>query len=345
MAKRWSTPVDHRWGFHVAHPDVQPWSFTRTMKRGFVLLVAILFHSEITVATVSGVDVSREERSLMEKIIAVHRERESTFDNMHAVWTQAAGMLDEQPMVWRFEYWSREGRFFRYERRYVSGPLPPDRDPPAVLRAIVRPDGYVDLKATEDDELGTITELGPPEEGVERLKHAGWFCQANNLEGRVIHEALSGWLSGDDEYKRVSVRKQDETVVVELDWESRGDNVSEVCELSADDFRILQSTFHVVSEDGRSSTKLFTREYGDQQTDVPVAHGVTAEMDFYRFTLDECQFAPAAMEVFYPQGLPAREGGRVWIRRLVTLVVGLILIAVYFRYRRTTRADSPIAES
>ncbi|WP_146394895.1 hypothetical protein [Planctomycetes bacterium CA13] len=275
----------------------------------------------------------------MDEIVAVQREREKIYGNMHAVWTVTKIVQNGEDIESTIEFWSREHQYYRFDVINTSDSSSSNK----ITRMIVRPEGYARIFANSREDPGAIFRFGAAEEGMNWVRAAKWYCQANKVSHDFIHETITDWLNGKEFYKTFHVKKEGDSVFIEgfVDVESATN--SETFELSSSGYRFLQSQTRVDNkDDGTWYESKYAKVYDNQQTDIPIASSASTvesngSMKSLNYELKEFQLTPAPLEVFFVAELApldARPAGIVWFRRLLVAGVGFACFAVYFFHRK-----------
>ncbi|WP_144059810.1 hypothetical protein [Rhodopirellula sallentina] len=311
-----------------------------------LVLVAIL-HTSTTFAEENT--VSRQD---LEAIIENSRACEEQYDNMHAVWKSTHKGFNGRESWERIEFWSREGKYFRVDGTSYDGL---DGNVVRVNRNIVRPEGSITMRSKSPDEIGEITEVESTEEGLAVIKSASWFNDGNGIEGEKLYEIASAVLnSTSDSPHEVGyqfAKLPDGSIGVTFSAKTE-DQVSTGKVSLDDEFFLIKSyeseTVVPGKATGRGSgetryTGISHLEYEGElllpsrstSTAIASGNGRGTSQAETTYTLEEVQLGPAPLELFYPDGFPM-PSGTPWIRRIAVLLVGLAILAAYFRFRKAS---------
>jgi len=286
-------------------------------------------------------DVTSEEHKLLEELLAANSKREMLFGNMHAVWTMEE-LKDGKKTNSTIEFWSRENKYFRFDETFTqttSGVEPSSR----VKRHFVTPSRYVRFSSFSPDIRGAATDHDSVEKGRRKIRTQRWFCEANKRLHDPMDSLVEYWLNADN--VTLQVRKEDGgglviTARTEGEGEEDGQQLSyensEVLNFSPGDYRFLGSKYRLEISNGTWSEEESKKTYSDPPSEVPTSStfeniGRDGSAYSVRYTLQEMQFEPAPLEVFELSKFPATNGK--WMRRLVLLLGGAALLAIYFFLR------------
>jgi len=306
--------------------------------------VLMLCLSWMVPSSVWSADVTPEEHKLLEELLAANSKRETLFGNMHAIWTMEE-VKDGTKSNSTIEFWSRENKYFRFDETFTQPHV-------RVERHFATPTRYVRFSSFSPDIRGAVTDHDTVENGRENIRGQGWFCEANKRARQHFESLVDYWLNADN--VTLQVRKEEGGgLVITVRTEGKGDRDgqhltyanSEVLKFSPGDYRFLGSKIRGDVSDGTWGEGVFTKTYSEPPSDIPISSiqediesdgldGIGSGGTTYsvRYTLTEMQFEPAPMEVFELPEFPALSGSN-WTRRLVLLLGGAALLAIYFFVR------------
>ncbi|MFG0291450.1 MAG: hypothetical protein ACF8CQ_25015 [Rhodopirellula sp. JB044] len=315
---------------------------------GKVLVAFVVF--VYASSTCAGEDaVSQQD---LETIIEKSRSCEDQYDNMHAVWKSTHKGFNGRESWERIEFWSREGKYFRVDGTSYDGP---DGNVVRVNRNIVRPEGSITMRSKSPDEIGEITEVESAEEGLAVIKSASWFNDGNEIEGEKLHEIASTVLNSTSDLPHEAgyqfAKLPDGSIGFTFSAKTE-DQVSTGKVSLDDEFFLIKSYESETAVPGKATgrgsgetryTGLLHLEYEGElllpsrstSTAIALGNGRGTSQAETTYTLEEVQLGPAPFEIFYPDGFPM-PSGTPWIRRIAVLLVGLAILAAYFRFRKAS---------
>lgn len=320
-----------QYSFHVFRQTKLQWTL--------FLSCLVFFSMQLHFACASDDAINRSE---LDRLVEKQQSRERQFGNMHAIWR--ARIVEEGETIDQIvEFWSRDNTYFRCD---VTATGSSDTVDPGVLRTVVRPEGFVKLTAADASDPGAVIEFGPYELGFEYIRGHKWFCGSNrDFSLRPVVDNVIAVL--EDRYECPWIDACNYEVVshssggfmAKASYTSDTGTTVDTASLAADDFRVLECT----SGDATTGyTARISNQYGTQRV-APIKSSEEWIWEdgsgrLVEYTLEEIQFEPASLSVFNigDVGLSTTSSRQfVGIRRLVVLAVGLMMVAAYFKYRRS----------
>ncbi|MFG0291451.1 MAG: hypothetical protein ACF8CQ_25020 [Rhodopirellula sp. JB044] len=291
--------------------------------------------------------VSRQD---LETIITKSRSCEEQYDNMHAVWKSTHKGFNGRESWERIEFWSREGKYFRVDGTSYDSL---DGNFVRVSRTVVRPEGSITMQSETLDDIGVITEVGSVEEGLAAVKGASWYNNGNQIEGKLLYELASEFLDSTkesfDEADYQFAKLPDGSIGVAFSVKTEDQTSTGNVSLDQKHFLVKSHESEIVvpgKATGRGSgerkyTGISYLEYEGELllpststlTATASGNGGGTNKAETSYTLEETHLGPAPLELFYPDGFPM-PSRKPWMRRLVVLLAGLVMLAIYFRFRK-----------
>jgi hypothetical protein len=151
-------------------------------------------------------------------------------------------------VVTRYEFWSRDNRFFRLDSRVLKSNDPRERVG-ARLRLIVQPEGYVNLRAMSQNEPFTIRDWGDSETGWSRLFGIQHLRAATRYKSVLDADVMVNTLLGE----RLGLQGHERTASREVGGESELISVNLSKEGSLLELN-YQHTYRIQSTDARYSS-------------------------------------------------------------------------------------------
>ncbi|MGB7343266.1 MAG: hypothetical protein WBD20_03580 [Pirellulaceae bacterium] len=299
----------------------------------------VVLSMQLNLATANDEVVSR---SVLNLLVEKQKSRERQFGNLHAIWRER--IVEEGKSIDQIvEFWSRDNTYFRCD---VTAIGTESAEESSVLRTVVRPEGFVKLTASNSSDPGAVIEFGPFELGWEYIRGHKWFCGSNrDFSLRPVADNVIAVL--EDRYECPWINACDYKIVshagggfmAKASYTSDAGTTVDTATLAADDFCVLECT----SGDATAGyTARISNEYGIQRV-APIKFfeewiWKDGSKRLVEYTLEEVQFEPAVLSVFDigDVGLSTTNSEQfVGIRRLIVLAIGLVMVAAYFKYRRS----------
>ncbi|MGB7323437.1 MAG: hypothetical protein WBD31_01105, partial [Rubripirellula sp.] len=140
------------------------------MRLSFTVLAIAIF--PLLVSLAMGDDLTN--RQVSENLIAKQALVQQKFDNLYAVWDLEIQDTEGSTTNQRIEFWSRDGTYFRVDQTDLVDGQPAG----AVLRCVVRPEGYVRTSSQTATAQSAVIKFGPASEGIEFIKGHRFFGTA-----------------------------------------------------------------------------------------------------------------------------------------------------------------------
>lgn len=286
---------------------------------------------------------------------AVQEVRDDRYGNVHLAMVETDEVRTSKKKlrtVAEIEYWSRDNQYFRVDSK-VKESNNPKRRPGSRTRWVLAPDRYVVLSADSNMAHLTIVGWGSFEEGWDSFA-GNFFVQAASRYGGIIDGTELGKLFGlpPSESERhganhrtlrnVELSQDGSNLGIEYLWNDEHNSTESslivdvthgvVLEYEAQNFtdgQLTHSTTERKTYDWQrfecipSQYRRTTKSYRDDAVDA------VHTRDFQTMLVD---WEPVPLGVFSleGQGLTSLEQGPVWNRRLWTLLLGLLLVAIVF---------------
>jgi hypothetical protein len=335
----------------------------------FVFLVCCLLSSitrPILGDEPGNIELSEEQRAVVVRFLeAAKKVWEDDYGNVHYDMFETLeyrGTKGKQRIVREIKYWSRDNRYFRLDAKTIEsnsqGELVGSR-----RRVVVRPDGFVGLSARSAKSPLVVVEWGTAEQGLDwllgnssvlaSLRSHGLRFAIIEIGGFVSSEQLlevpSSLMVKGIERKLTGVTLLDSGSRFEVKW-MRYDGplsgeltmlcdvehgVVQNCEGRNMRNGIISSDFKEIKEYEFNRFRGIPSFYRNLYDEA-----VSAESDHYSRTTEIrprlVDWNPVPMGIFSleAQGLRSVAPGSVWSRRLLTLLVGLVLLGIFVAIKR-----------
>ncbi len=288
---------------------------------------------------------------------ATKKVREQDYGNVHFVTIQTHEVHTSKKSsrtVEELNYWSRDNQYFRIDKKTIESSDFVKRG--AHSRIVVAPDGYIALASNSASTPLTIRSWGSFEEGWDAL--AGNFCvqaaarssgigRADIMFGRLVIDELSHQTLKDIARQRTirGITLSDDGFTLELKstWASKPFHSETLLRCDVQKGVVL----HYESKNFKNGD--FTHLYvADKQYDferfgsIPARQHEERRYEWdggvvsYDYKTQRVSWEPVPLGVFSleAQGLRSVAPGSVWSRRLLTLLVGLVLVGIFVAVKR-----------
>jgi hypothetical protein len=309
------------------------------LKPAFLILYVT---SLIFIATEGRADDSL----IFNSIVDSHKKLDSEFGDLHCRW-KASETKEGKTRDYSLSFWSKDKKFYRFDKTEIGSN---GEAISTTTRMVIRPEGFVVIRAANADDAGVLIDFGSNFDGLDRLTAEFFFNSATRYAGFFqIQEAIDNCLSRKNGTATLNLHNAQDLVV--LKWTSTRDELrfESFVHLDSPLHRCLSTTSKSFKNNELQNTKEVLKTYDDNLV-VPATHVETwtysdgAEV-VTKYERTFCSFDSPPLEVFAvsANGLGTQNGWmRIWIRRLVLLVVGVSLLAIYFTYRNK-KTSTPAA--
>lgn len=283
-----------------------------------------------------------DQRAVFEKIVENQEARERTYDTGHFVWLQRESYASGEEEVTRFEYWALDGEYYRFETSVM------DTDSPETFvkgnTVIVRPEGFALIDNKDIRQLGAIISVGSFDDGKARI----FGAEPMMIADRIGRSFLKPYIELRDLHPEVNLslkENPDGTFSLSFSDPHPEGTLYKNAILDGEDYRILSWEYRARGSDGvRKCDQIANYRYDRDQhhTPIEVEDKVEANYEVNRIganlKLVEFDLNPPPIEMFGSPGHDFSSGtaSSVWMRRLILLACGVMMVAVYYAFRRRT---------
>ncbi len=318
------------------------------MKTSFIFISLILV-SVATETAVSSADINAQDLVVFQAIIEAQRQRERLYGNMHGVWEISNAKSSGEISKANVEYWARDGAYYRVDWLPVSSA----GDSKKGTRVIVRPEGYARLLIDSSEDVGTVIQFDESEDFFWRITGGNFYGQGNRALDEPVWKILDAWIDGTSAYEKVELMESiDGNIIINIHdskFQERGiaRDVTTIT-LAPDSYVCLSAIRKFNYKDGGEGTNTIEYHYDSDQPEIPTDFVYVAiphsdkegEKNTEVQARKEISLDPAEMSVFEIDTsiFNRRVIGWSWSRRIVVLLIGVVLMGVYFVWRRKTSA-------
>lgn len=280
-----------------------------------------------------------DQGAIFEKIVEFQEARERIYDTGHFVWLQRESYASGEEEVTRYEYWALDGKYYRFEESVM------DADSPEIFvkgnTVFVRPDGFALIDNTDIGQLGAIISVGSIDHGKGRI----FGAEPIMIADRIGRSYLQSYIQLRDQHPEVKLslnENPDGTFSISFSEDHLEGSQYNKAILDGEDYRILSWEYRARGFDGvrkSDQTAIYRYDPGQHHTPIEVKDKVEANFDVGRLEgnlkLVEFDLNPPSIEMFGPPGYGSSNGtaSSVWMRRLILLVCGVMMVAVYYIFR------------
>lgn len=279
--------------------------------------------------------------AILKKVIESHVNTDSEFSDMS--FQLKAILMDENgSRQYLLDFWSKEGRYYRLDTTQLTDS---GERTSSTERMIIRPEGYAMMRATDAEDANAIVELGPAEEGLDRLAGNYFFNSSTRHSGIFpIRRSILSCLSKDEGWTNAEATEGENTKTLQWKWSGGEASTETEVRLNGVSLSCVSSIVKNKTR-GKMEFEIETAKQCDENSVVPVNHietwtysdGAKSSWNYERIAYS---FDSPPIEVF---ALPivtsstTAELFGVWGRRLFVLTCGIVLLTLYFLLRSRSR--------
>lgn len=273
----------------------------------------------------------------LKSIIDSHTKLDSEFADLHCRW-KASETKNGETRDYLLEFWSKEGKFYRFDKTETGSN---EEAFSTKTRMVIRPEGFVIINVANANNAGVIIDFGSSFDGFDRLAAVPFFNSATRYESiSQVREAVERSHSKSGGWSELDLDRSKSLITLAWNWSNDEWRTESNVLLDVPTYRCLSSTIKSYRNGKLHSTRDTRKKY-DENFVVPESHdetrtysdGTVTETKYERTF---CSFDSPPIEVFAvsANGLGTQNRSmNIWIRRLILLVVGVSLLAIYFTYR------------
>jgi hypothetical protein len=303
----------------------------------FILALVLSQFSCLSFCSVFGQEIGTIQSSLERKA--------SPYDNCQLAWTEFKVSADgDESKVANCTFRSREGTFFRVDRELVGSPKDPTAS--SLSRLIVRPEGFALLNGSDEDSLAVIA-FGPVDEGKNRLFSERMFEATRRGNLAYLLDVLKQCReSGNCKISKSATSPHIELTQILVDPSSPDTRKYEYKYiLDAKSLSVIRWREQHLNSSSVIGETVVSKAYEN----FPVPAVIDVRVTGYRESdpLDEHQVSravsyidkPAPISDFAIAGLMKATASStgVWRRRVIVLLIGMLLVGLYFGLRGRSR--------
>lgn len=288
--------------------------------------------------TVAVASVHADEEQLAKDLIDKSKVASDKFGNLH-VRVFHESKLGAESHKKEIEFWSREGVYFRQDSTVIestSANLVGSRE-----RLIVRPEGFVMLSSPNQERPLAIVNYGSNKEGLDRVKGGLIFEAATRLTSVVsIRDYLQNRLDAKDQFEKefaLSLKSNGGNILFSLDW-SKGENKSNFRAEFDKASGYCKNSINTVTSGSQPPYEWAVDKQYENGIVVPLLHtekrsqsGTVVVQHIVKRSFFEDGPAPIGVFSLDAQGV---SQGNVWLRRMIMLAVGIVVLGCFFLYRK-----------
>lgn len=261
------------------------------------------------------------------------------FSNVQMTW------LDEETTsnsktVRRFEFWSREGEYFRIDSEVLESTNDKKAPVGKKSRLIVRPDRYVSLFAPAGRSFAVVG-IGSQEEGKDDLYSNFVFNSSIRGYYGYVTDAFKACEGSQPAYRLITAQNTSNMMKARMDADGK-DTKHYVYEYEVNLDRGVCTAWNEEGTSGgqKSSENSVIKQYDKDAIPVHILVQSRNSMGTFRQEINRTNFIdePAPIGVFSLEGygITASSSISKWVRRLIILGVGISLVGIYaaYKYRR-----------
>lgn len=267
--------------------------------------------------------------------------RNQQYGSVHYIVQRTLTHGDEQPTCETIEYWSRDNRYFRVDRRKHPGKNFTAIDSQEIL--IVRPEGYAMLHAQGDSLQPTVHTIGTAAEGMNLLLALPTVHGSTRAYSIIQPEMLLQPVGDNGGHRKLinySIEGRTLRWSTNFSMENRSTDASIVCDIDAG---VCLSYEAEMRQNGQPTIHVSAaREYNNQEwRPIPDLETITITHPEKRPQIDSritksVDWTPVDISVFLPPGpQPSGQWDRPWARRLLLGLVGTCLVIAWLYVRKT----------
>jgi hypothetical protein len=304
----------------------------------FASVCLILHPRDFLMRNIATADAEINDDQTIKGLIEAARGASVEFGNLHVkiVHQFDAGKEKHTKDI---KLWSREGKYFRVDSTVTKSTNPilvNSRE-----RIIVRPEGFVRMASPNQVKPLAIVNFGSNQDGLDRIQGEYFFEAAIRVMSvmspvEYFKDSVSKQAADPREYS-LSTKIDGDIVFVELGW-SKDKNYSNHQAAFDRATGYCKSSSSTIGNANQPQVKYLVKKDYEKGIVIPTRHveirsqsgSPDVQHSFQRVSFED---GPAPLGVFSLDAQGVSQGN-VWVRRLLILSAALVLLGIYFAYRR-----------
>ncbi len=288
---------------------------------------------------------------------AYKKVRDDDYGNAHFVMAETFEVQDENGhtrTVTEINYWALDNRYFRVDMKTLESSDPKKRVGRRE-RMVLGPDGWISLIASSATAPLAIHNWGSIEEGQGRLGgysffqaaiRGFWLMRADRFFSKLVPDELQNeWLREVARQTQIAdfhLSNDGSRMELKSNWKSQPLYSESTMLTDVENGVVLHQELKYFGDDVLSSSSTADKKYDFERWGCIPAHHFekraypdgTWYSRQYETQLVDWKPVPLGIFSLEAQGLRSVAPGSVWSRRLLTLLVGLVLVGIYVAFKR-----------
>lgn len=294
-------------------------------------------------------DVSKLELQIARQLIEKQEARAESFGNLTASWIRKRVGSDNAVIYEKVDFWSRSNQFFRLDISTTDLDQHLIRE---IRRTVVRPEGYVLTVSASTEQEGAIVEFGDKDKGMKRIVADLCYCTANRDTTfrplyKSVRESLTGGLKcpwANSCSLTINGSEDPESLSIISKFESETGKTREEVFVDGEASAVRECKSRTDLHESPGQTTTIENVFEDQWL-IPSTFQMRTVWDdgaeeSVQITLESHVRGPADMSLFNIERLTDSStniAARPWARRGMIFGIGLILVSLYWFFRRRTK--------